>query len=321
MKIAFTVCNRHQLREALCLRESLLRHNPTYRFILGWVDPAQVSELPVGVEVVGVESLSIQGWETMTARYFDFELVQACRPFFADYILKTQPACKELIFLAPTTFVYHSFDSIVAPSAFFQLTPHRVGPQRKGSQPDDKAILNNGMFTSGSWIMHPDGQERRLLDWWSKRTHTRAFLDLCEGMNMDQGWLDYIPVYFDQVKIIRNPSWHCGVYSWDRVDLTLTDGAPYANGKNMISIDFAGLESFHPVWSNYTDSWGKQKPWGQLRKMYRNQLATQLQGVHFEKEPYGKPNWIKPNRIYRKKGVNLIKSLIKKIETYDLTYN
>lgn len=321
MKIVYTVCNRQQLPHALTLGESLRRHNPEYHFTIGWADASPLAGLPDWVQVMRADELGISEWEAMTQRYYDFELLAASKPFFARYILQRNPACTELIYLAPSIWVLGSLHEVVNPEKFFQGTPHRLMPIKPNPHLDDKAILNIGMYHAGSWVLHPDGQENKLLEWWCERTVDRAHFNLCQGMCLDQLWMNYLPVLFEGVKIIRNPGWHYGLHRVPNHSLT-TNAGYLVDGQPLLTVDFSGLESYHPVWSNYTRLIDSNPAWTQLRTAYRRELLAQTTPTLEEKSlPYGQSSGSKSFRKQRKGIISVLNQVIERIETYDLTHN
>ena len=321
MKIVFTVCNRQQLPHALTLGTSLRRHNPEYRFIIGWTDSAPLIGLPDGVQVIRIEDLGLSAWDAMARRYFDFELLAASKPFFARFILDQNPLCSELVYMAPAAWVLGSLDFVTNPEIFLQTTPHRLTPIHPNPYLDDKAILNIGMYHAGSWMLHPDGQENELLDWWCERTVDRAHFDLCEGMCLDQLWMNYLPVLFQGVQTVRTPGWHYGLHAIPNPSLSYGTGY-LVNGQPLITVDFSGLESYHPVWSNYTGLTDSKPEWTQLRKDYRRELRAQRIPAFDEPSlPYGKNSGVKSLRKQRKGVIAILNQIVERIETYDLTHN
>ncbi len=326
MKIAFTVCNRYHLRHALALAHSLKKYNPDRHFFWGWVDRMKLPDLPDWITLIPAESLEIADWADMESRYHDFELVAACKPFFARHILAAFPNCEELLFLSPTTLLFDSIDQVVENSAFLQLSPQRLRPvaateNYPAALLDDKRILNTGMYKAGSWIMHPDGQERALLDWWCDRMNDRGFFNLCEGMCLDQLWLNYLPIYHERVETVRNPGWQYGLHAIPGSRLTRTDGKYFVDDSPLISLDFAGLESHHPVWSDHTDLAKKQPLWNDLRKFYRALLQTYNVQAEVGEPTYGQITPISSNRAFRKKAVRFLNKVVARIESFDWTYN
>jgi hypothetical protein len=321
MTIVYTVCNRHQVSNAISLGKSLKKHHPDLNLVLGWVDSAPLPGLPHGIESVPVESLTIPQWERMQHNYLDFELIAACVPFFCQHILKQYPECTELLYLTPTTYLYNQWSTVVHADTFVQLTPHRQQPIPSPRGLDDKRILNIGMYHSGGWILHPNGQEASLLDWWCERVQDRAYFDLCQGMCMNQLWLNYVPIYFDQTALITHAGWQYGLHALPGSQLTKAEGQYFVNGNVLISVDFAGIESYHPVWSDHKSLVTSSPLWKQLRKTYRKEIDEVSYAMPAKGTPYGRPAEIKSLRNQRKKIVGLLKTLIHKIEKYNLTYN
>ncbi|GHB75790.1 hypothetical protein [Persicitalea jodogahamensis] len=325
MKIAFTVCNRHQLSHALVLAHSLRKHNPDHRFFLGWVDRMKLPNLPDWISIVPIESLELNDWVGMEQRYCDFELVAACKPFLARHLLALFPNCEELAYLSPTTQLYGSIDQVTDKSAFLQLSPQRlrpIGGSGNGSTAglDDKRTLNTGMYHAGSWIMHPDGQETAMLNWWCDRMTDRGFFDLCEGMCLDQLWLNYLPIYHERVETLRNPGWHYGLHAVPASKLTVVNGKYYVDGLPLIAIDFAGAETYHPIWSDHIGLVDGHSHWKALRQSYRHSLREYALPTDQTPLPYGRVSTIKSNRGLRKIMVRQLLRLVKRIETFDWTY-
>ncbi|MPR36784.1 hypothetical protein [Salmonirosea aquatica] len=323
MKIVFTVCNRHQLRQALTLGESLLLHNPDYLFVIGWMDEAPLVNLPEWVRVIRFHELEVPDAKAMCLRYYDFELNAACKPFFARKILEIYPRCTRLMYLAPSIWVLDSLESVLNSKYFLQITPHRLHPIVPGSHLDDKAILNIGMYHAGSWVLHPDGQENKLLDWWCERTMDRAYFNLCEGMCMDQLWMNYLPLLYSNVQAVRRPSWHFGLHA--QVDQNLEqdkEGTFWVKQHSLISIDFAGIEVYHPIWTDHANLISRKAPWQEICRLYQERvIAQKVHSFESGSNPYGRASIIKPFRKQRKQVIGLLETLVNRIETYDLTHN
>lgn len=321
MKIAFTVCNRHLLSHALVLAHSLKQHDPGHLFFLGWVDRMKLPNLPAWVNVVSVDSLEITDWAGMQQRYYHFELLAACKPFFARHLLNTFADCKELSYFSPTTRLFSPIDSVSDKSAFLQLSPQRLRPVSKPvSGLDDKRILNTGMYQAASWIMHPDGQETALLSWWCERMIDRGFLDLCEGMCLDQLWLNYLPIYHEGVKIIQNAGWNYGLSAVPDSVLGLASGRYFVDEHPLITLDFAGVESHHPILSNHASLVKGQDLWSDLRQSYQKVLKQHPCPGDETVAPYGKATPMKSNRRFRKQTVRVLEKIIERIETLAWTY-
>ncbi|TDB64490.1 hypothetical protein [Arundinibacter roseus] len=319
MKIVYTVCNRDQLAQALCLGKSVQEHAPEHQFVIGWADSAALPNLPTWAIGIDLLSSSFDRIRGQASTYLDFEFVTATRSFFAKEILQRFPACQELVFLAPSVLLFRSFTEISLSNYFLQLTPHRLSPIQKTGTVDDKRILNMGMFHHGSWILHPDGQEEKWLNWWNDRLLNRAHLNLCEGMCLDQLWLNYAPLYHANVTTVRNGGWHVGIHSL--IDCTLTKDSTgyFLQNSPIISVDFAGLESFHPLWSDHHIE--NSAALIELRSMYKSVLLSNKSDNTFEVQRFGLASRNTNARPFRKRISGSVKNIIHAIEHFDWTHN
>lgn len=323
MKIVFTVCNRDQLKNALCLGKSFLSFNPDYKFFIGWAESAPVDNLPDWVETIEVNSLTNSPWKEMADKYYTHEFLAALKPFFIQELVHNYPEFEELIYLSPTTFILGPIDRVLDRNSFLQLTPHRTQPidESPSCDLDDKRVLNIGMFTSGAIILHPSEQIQSLVSWWKKRAIDRHYLDLCNGMAMDQLWLNYAPAYFKDVSVIQQGGWHLGLHSAIGTTLNLQNEGYMVNDVPLISVEFAGVTEYHPIWSDHSKLITNDKNWTKLRNFYSEQCAPFEKFDSFSGVSYGKKIKIKRYRSIRKKVVKALTSVISSIEHFDLTHN
>lgn len=251
MNIIFTVCNRFSLANAQVLADSVFRFEPDAAFCLCWVDTIPLPELPSGITVVRVSDLALSQWERMCSRYLDFELLAAVRPWFAKFLIETRDV-SVLTFLAPTTLLFTSIGTVPLETEL-ALTPNITSPLKNDNRLDDKRILNIGMFNSGAWSLRKSEKTLNFLKWWAERTSDRAKFDLCNGMCMDQLWLNYAPVWVEASHYRTDPAWHYGLSKILGTPLTFENEQYKVNGIPLISVDFTGLAGFDPVWSAHRD--------------------------------------------------------------------
>jgi hypothetical protein len=316
MNIVFTVCNRTQLPNALALGTSVLRYHPDFIFYIGWVDAAPLPVVPKGFKILTAEELKISEWGEMCARYYDFELVAAARPWFAKGILKANPNCNQLTFLSPTTLLFDSMHEINNPETDLFLTPNITKPISVPNHLDDKRILNIGMFHSGSWILKPNNTTSKMLDWWAHRTIDRAKFDLCNGMCMDQLWLNYAPIWVEKTVQISHPGWHYGLHSILNKSLTESNGSFLVDNEKLISVDFTGLMQFDPIWSDYAALVNQNPVFKKLHKVYIEKVKT-FDKIQSGKEPgYGIIPKISDQRLLRKNLAGKLKAITKFIDQY-----
>lgn len=313
MNIIYTVCNRTNLAHALALADSVLQHQPHDIFYLGLVDSLSISALPEHVKLLPVTGLAIPGWDKMTADYYDFEIIPACRPWFALEILRMHPECRQLTFLAPTVQLKKPFDELLDASWEMFLTPNISAPLKKSPILDDKRILNAGMYHSGSWTLRPSEKTVAMLKWWAHRTIDRAHFDLCNGMNTDQLWLNYVPVWVPATMTLHQAGWHYGLNAVLNKNLVAKDNTFEVDGQPLISLDFAGLGHFDPIWSDHAPLVTENKAFQALFMEYQRVVIRKKQELELGGEPaFGKYANILPNRLMRKG----IAARLKELTTY-----
>ncbi len=318
MTAFFTVCNRHQLPGAIALGKSILEHHQAAQFTIGWADEAELPGLPARTEIVPVSDLELPQLPQMSELYYDFELVHALRPWFALHLMERRPSVSNWVFLAPTTMVYRSFDHLSDPGKDLLLTPHIVQRLPGSRGLDDKRILNIGMFHSNAWIARRSESITNLLEWWSVRTVDRAFFDLCNGMCLDQLWLNYAPLYVPRTLMIRDPLWHLGLHNCLLYPLKLENGAPAVGGERVYTVDFAGLHGYHPVWSDHKSLVAGHSEWRALLGNYRKNLEALKEFSPAGDARYGRPAAISPIRNFRRSVKSKLDSLTELIDQFDI---
>ncbi|MCE7061207.1 hypothetical protein [Dyadobacter sp. CY343] len=315
MNIIYTVCNRTNLAHALNLADSVSKREPNAVFYLCWVDAAPLKELPANIQVIDISRIGIPAWENWVLDYFDFEVLAAARSFVAKWLLNQHPECTLLTFLAPTVELYQSIDAVLENDIDFYLTPNILKPLAKSDVLDDKRILNVGMFHSGSWTLRNTEATRKTLDWWSSRTLDRAAFDLCNGMNMDQLWMNYIPVWIPKTRIIPHAGWHFGLNAILNKKLSGNKGQYTVDGNPLISADFTGLTYFDAVWSNHEALAGQNDTFQNLLKQYTQNLQNYRKYLPESHLPvYGKVPDIRRYRVLRN---NIAKKLTAVTEYID----
>ena len=317
MNIIFTVCNRTNLSNALALGKSVMQH-PGNTFYLCWADSPVITKLPEYIKLITVSELHIPDWEQMLNRYYDFELLPAVRPWFAKYLINMHKDENTFIFFSPTVLLYHTIEEFAASGGGMLLTPHTNSPLNKSALLDDKKVLNIGMFHAGSWILHKTDESLDFLNWWAIRTIDRAKFDLCNGMCMDQLWLNFALIKIKDAFQITNPGWHYGLHALLNRKLDKKDGQYFVNESPLISADFAGLGEFDPVWSDHSALISESKIFKTLYTEYMKAVKDfeAFKPAQLSTSGYGRKPDIKSNRILRNKIAQKLRSVTRFIDQY-----
>jgi hypothetical protein len=140
-------------------------------------------------------------------------------------------------------------------------------------------------------------------------------------MAMDQLWLNYLPIYFNNVSVIQQVAWHFGLHSVIGSTLKFHNEEYVVNDAPLISVEFAGIVDYHPIWSDHNRLTTNDKDWINLKSLYLEQCDTYEKLCSFIGVSYGKKVRVKSYRNIRKKVVKVLSFIISSIKHFDLTHN
>jgi hypothetical protein len=207
MTLAFTICSINYLAQARTLGDSLRQTNPDYQYVIGLVDKLSEARLPDELlpvyPMLEVDKIGIPDFAAMCDRYDITELNTAVKPFFIDYFYKSYPDATEVIYFDPDIIVFQPLDQLNEALKTYSLvlTPHICSPTPDWERPNDQHHLNTGIFNLGFIGLRNDATARSFVNWWKNRLVYECRIDLCEGLFVDQHWVNFAPVYYDNVLI------------------------------------------------------------------------------------------------------------------------
>ena len=256
--VLLTICTIRQLPQAFALADSFCQYaaqsdHPTSVLIGLADDPAH---LPTGF-VSPYPLLPVTDWlpaielAALSAVYTPTEFATAIKPVFIAEAFRRYPTVDQFIytdpniqFLAPLTPIWKELNT-----ATLLLTPHVIQSPDDGQWPDEKFFQNVGLYSSDFLAFRRSAETDRLLAWWDDRVRKRAYINACEGLCLDQIWLMHMPVFFRDVRVIRNPGWHVALWNLPKRPLRQEGTAWYATGPTAQNqpvqfVNFKGL--FNP---------------------------------------------------------------------------
>jgi len=215
--LVLTVCTIRQLAQALTLGDAVKQFHPQATFRIGLADEAQCPAdrvlpypvLPIA-EVIDSATLA-----TLSERYTPTEFVAATKPGLIRAMMAQQPNCEQVVYLDPNVCLYQPLGPVLAElqSAQVLLTPHLTGPPADNEFPDEKYLQNVGLYSADFLALNRSPETDRLLSWWENRVQTRAQIDFCDSLCLDQIWLMHLPALFGGVKIIKD-QWYRAIWNW-----------------------------------------------------------------------------------------------------------
>lgn len=91
------------------------------------------------------------------------------------------------------------------------LTPHLLGPlEGEDASARELNILQSGAYNGGLVGVRSCESSARFLAWWGDRVFARCRHAIGEGMHYEQRWLDLVPAYFRDARVLREPGANVG---------------------------------------------------------------------------------------------------------------
>lgn len=235
-----TVVAKNYLPFARVLADSLRQRHPDIPFFVvladevdGYFDPAREAFF-----MLSLRDLNIPQLDRFCFHYSRQPLVVATKSFLLDHLLNQ--GFSSAIFLDADILILGNLDRLfaVVQKHNIVLTPHLLAPlAAAGREARELNILLSGTYNGGFIGLSESASARAFLTWWQDRLYEHCLHAVASGMHYDQRWLDLVPVYFEDVHILRDPTYN--VAYW---------GLPERNAhlpEDLSSVDIEPCRFFH----------------------------------------------------------------------------
>jgi hypothetical protein len=315
MKIAYTTCSLNRFGQIKTLGESLLRHNPDYRFVIGLADELNgrinVRDYPA-FEFIPLSALHLPNQNELTGKYSIFELSCALKPYLGSYLLKKyQP--EFVLYFDTDICVYDKLTPIeeLLADASILVSPHFVTPfSEDGKYPLERDVLGAGLYNGGFVGFRNDANAVEFIDWWQERVKDQGYSNHAENMQCDQLWLDLVPLYFKRVRLLVHPG--CNTAYWNMHERMIKQKADlyFVNDKPLIFFHFSGYRMEHPdklsVHQNRFSAY-ENKAVESILQDYRDRMIKNRFGEYLSLEcVYGKKGVIKKHSFLKRSLIKLL---------------
>ena len=295
MNLAFTIATSDYLSQAITVGYSYVEHNPEDKFVIYLFDKIQGrfdSSQFLPLEIIEVDTSQIENFDEMLIKYNLFELLTAIKPSISLMALNQFKEYDCYIFLDSDMLVYNNFSEvnmiidtgieIIISSHFFSLIPV------DGNYPDDKTYFNCGIYNAGFYVFTQGRNAVAFLNWWQERLKTECLLDFSRGLFYEQVWLNLVPIYFENVSIIKHPGFNVGYWNFHERALTVAENSELRINEDypLVFFHFSGYDIRSPdILSKFQNRYSfENKPnMKQLFDNYRDLLianeTNQLSGL------------------------------------------
>ncbi|MGM9510878.1 MULTISPECIES: glycosyl transferase [Larkinella] len=219
MTLAFTICSINYLAQARTLGDSLRQTNPDWQYVIGLVDKLDQAHLPPELvpayPMLEIDQIDIEDFAGMCERYDITELNTAVKPFYIDYFFKHYSDATEVIYFDPDIIVFQPLTRLKQHLSEYNLvvTPHICQPITDWLIPNELNHLNTGTYNLGFIGLQKSEESNRFVQWWKKRLVNECRIDLCNGLFVDQHWVNFAPIYYDKVWIEKHPGYNAAYWN------------------------------------------------------------------------------------------------------------
>jgi glycosyltransferase involved in cell wall biosynthesis len=233
------------LSHARILAKSYLKHEPGARFYLFVLD-----KLPDGVragadvQVIEPEELGYPNFSELCFKYNVTEFSTAVKARLLSVILNKYGE-DQLIYFDPDILIARPLEELKQSlaSADIVLIPHLLKPiPLDGRNPSEQDILAAGAYNLGFIALRKSPETGDFLRWWEERLRDKCRVAPCQGLFVDQKWIDLAPSLFSSTFVLRDDTYN--VAYWNiHARMIERDGEGFLiNGRPLAFFHFSGFD-------------------------------------------------------------------------------
>ncbi len=244
-----TIIAKNYLAHARVLMASLRRLHPELkRFVIlvdradGLIDPGKED-----FDVIPIEALGIPGLPWFCFKYTVLELSTAVKPYALEYLLR-EHGLDRIVYLDPDIEFFSPADDLFAHlrSCNIVLTPHLTEPIADDARPRELDILRSGAYNLGFLGLVNSPETIRMLRWWQQKVYDHCYVDLSEGLFVDQRWVDLVPGLFSGVAIIREPGYNVAYWNIGSRKPIKKGRRYYVQDRPLVFFHYSGFDPDRP---------------------------------------------------------------------------
>jgi len=259
MIYAFTSCALNYTPKSRALLQSLREHAPDVKICLALADDVNEFEDELLAQfdhiypLAEIPELNDPSW---IFKHRIVELATAIKPFVLRQIMQRDD-CEAVFYFDPDMVLFSDIEEMIndVRNHDILLTPHLTDPEKtiRGIEDNELSALRHGAYNLGYIGVHNNDEGKRFADWWCYRLKRYCREDIPAGIFTDQKWIDLVPGFFENVKILRHSGYN--VASWNltnRIVSKSEDGRYQINGDTpLVFYHFTGFDSgSHMIMAN-----------------------------------------------------------------------
>ncbi len=251
MRLAFTICTLSHLAQAKTMADSLIKNNPDYQIIIGLFDKVGQHDVSLvsHYTLIEINEAQVPQFEQLFDRYTPFEMSCLAKPYLAGWLLQQYPQAQKLLYFDSDILFFDNLTSIEAEleKHSIVITPHVTQPMVGDGLPRLRNFLNAGLYNGGFFAIRRCDESLHFLEWWQDRVRHEGYFNFAEGMFVDQLWLNYVPLFYPNVLISKNPGYNMAYWNMHEREVSRQNGRFVVNQSYpLVFFHFSGYHLSNP---------------------------------------------------------------------------
>jgi hypothetical protein len=266
MTLFFTIATTNYLPFAVSLLDSVKQHHPEFEVCICLTDyltPATIAKnkLMEKYPILQLHELQAEEFGFITQNYSPMELANSAKILFAEHFLSREEVDQVVFCDSDIRFFGRLPENVIAEHDIV-YTPHYTSPPPIEMKRQELEVLNAGMFNGGFFKLKKSAETMKFIKWFRERCVLECISDRCRGYYYDQLWINFVPLYFKNVNIERNPGMNMAYWNLHERQLSQKNGVFMVNDQSPLSFfHFSGWDYNDPLnitkWSLFT---AEQRP-------------------------------------------------------------
>ena len=194
--------------------------------------------------MVASSDLNLTLHDEMAFRYTLLEFSTAIKPSCFKYLFE-EKGYEKAIYLDPDIQVFSPLSDVedaLEHGASAVLTPHLLKPLEDNKSPGDIEILRSGTFNLGFAALRNTDETNLLLEWWQRQLESHCYIDLENGLFVDQKFMEYAPSFLEHLNILRHPGYNVAYWNLANRDVYRSDDGWRVGDAPLVFFHFSGVE-------------------------------------------------------------------------------
>lgn len=241
----FTIVSKNYLHFARTLMNSVRQFHPEWEQHVLLVDELKGDIDPKNEKfnVKTVTELNLPNIKQFLFRYNILELNTAVKPWMFEWLFK-QDKYDKLIYIDPDIRLYDTMDEVIDEldkGRLMVITPHLTAMLDDGKKPSELEILRSGTYNLGFLAVSKHKDTLKFFKWWQSKLEFDCVVDFPNGLFVDQKWIDLVPGFFSDIKILHHPGYNVAYWNLLHRKVEEVDGNYKVNGERLVFFHYSGL--------------------------------------------------------------------------------